>query len=78
MSDVELRVKHLIIEKLDVQASEITYEASFIKDLGVDSLDLVELLMTVEEEFGIDIPDEEIERITTVGSLIEYVTKQKR
>ncbi len=78
MPDISLRIKRIIIEKLDVQESEITDEASFIKDLGMDSLDLVDLLMEMEEEFAIDIPDEEIEKITTVGSLIRYVTFQKQ
>jgi len=76
MSDIALKIKRLIIEKLDVQESEITNEASFIKDLGIDSIDQVELLMDVEKEFKITIPYEEIEKLTTVGSLIEYLTKR--
>ena len=78
MADISVRIKHIIIEKTDVQESEITDEASFIKDLAMDSLDLVDLLMEMEKEFAIDIPDEEIEKITTVGSLIRYVTFKKR
>ena len=63
----------MICEKLGVKESEITDEASFIKDLGADSVDLVELVMDIENKFGIAIPDHEVEKLTTIGSLIDYV-----
>lgn len=67
------KVKEVIIDKLGVEESKITMEASFIDDLGADSLDTVELIMDLEEEFGIEIPDEDAENLTTVGAVIEYV-----
>jgi acyl carrier protein len=66
-------IKEMICEKLGVKESEITDEASFIKDLGADSVDLVELVMDIENKFGIAIPDHEVEKLTTIGSLIDYV-----
>ena len=69
------KVKEIIIDKLGVEESAITYEAHFVNDLGADSLDTVELIMEFEEEFGIEIPDEDAEKITTVGSAIEYIKK---
>lgn len=73
MSDVETRVKNVVIEQLGVEESEVTNEASFVDDLGADSLDTVELVMALEEEFGTEIPDEDAEKITTVQLAIDYV-----
>jgi len=73
MSTVEERVKRIIAEQLGVKEDTIKNEASFIQDLGADSLDTVELVMALEEEFGTEIPDEEAEKITTVQKAIEYV-----
>lgn len=74
MEKVEERVKKIIIEQLGVKEEEIKSEASFVDDLGADSLDTVELVMALEEEFNTEIPDDEAEKITTVKSAIEYVT----
>jgi acyl carrier protein len=73
---VEERVKKIIAEKLSVDLEEVVPEASFVDDLGADSLDLVELIMSMEEEFDTDISDEDAEQITTVKDAIEYVNKQ--
>ena len=70
---VEDRVKKIIAEKLSVELSEVVPEASFVDDLGADSLDLVELIMSMEEEFDVDISDEDAEKIVTVNDAIEYV-----
>lgn len=70
---VEDKVKKLIAEKLSVDASEVVAEASFTDDLGADSLDLVELIMTMEEEFDIDIGDEDAEKLVTVQDAIDYI-----
>ncbi len=77
MSDVEARVKSVVVEQLGVDESEVTNEASFVDDLGADSLDTVELVMALEEEFGTEIPDEEAEKITTVQLAIDYVNNNK-
>ncbi|MFQ3177525.1 MAG: acyl carrier protein [Pseudoalteromonas tetraodonis] len=74
MSDIQERVKKIIIEQLGVKEEEVKNEASFVDDLGADSLDTVELVMALEEEFDTEIPDEEAEKITTVQSAIDYVT----
>jgi acyl carrier protein len=73
MSNVEERVKQIVIEQLGVKDEEVTTEASFVDDLGADSLDTVELVMALEEEFNCEIPDEEAEKITTVKQAIDYV-----
>ena len=67
------RVKKIIVEQLGVEADEVTLEAKFIEDLGADSLDIVELVMALEEEFGIEIPDEDAEKIVTVKDATEYI-----
>ena len=73
MSDIAEKVKSIIVEKLGVEASEVTPEASFTNDLGADSLDTVELIMEFEKEFNISIPDEQAETITTVGMAVSYL-----
>ena len=73
MSEIAQKVKGIIIDKLGVEESEVTPEASFTNDLGADSLDTVELVMALEEEFETEIPDEEAEKITTVKEAIDYV-----
>lgn len=70
---IEERVKKIIVEQLSVKEEDVKSEASFVEDLGADSLDTVELVMALEEEFDIEIPDEEAEKITTVQSAIDYV-----
>ena len=73
MSDIATRVKKIIVDKLGVDEAEVTNEASFTNDLGADSLDTVELIMEFEEAFGINIPDEAAEKISTVGDAIKYI-----
>ena len=73
MSAIESKVKAIIVEKLGVEETEVTMEASFTNDLGADSLDTVELIMEFEKEFGLSIPDEEAEKITTVGDAVAYI-----
>ncbi|MDE5795312.1 MAG: acyl carrier protein [Muribaculaceae bacterium] len=73
MSDIENRVKAIIVEKLTVDENEVTREAGFSTDLGADSLDTVELIMEFEKVFGITIPDEDAEKISTVGDAIDYI-----
>ena len=70
---IEDKVKEIIVDQLGVDAEQVTPEASFIDDLGADSLDTVELVMAFEEEFNIEIPDEEAEKIKTVGNAMEYI-----
>jgi acyl carrier protein len=72
-SKLEERVKEIIVEQLGVNAEQVTSEASFIDDLGADSLDTVELIMAFEEEFGAEIPDEDAEKLTSVGKVLEYL-----
>jgi acyl carrier protein len=71
------KVKGIIVERLSVDAKDVTKEASFIDDLGADSLDTVELVMALEEEFGLEIPDEEAEKIVTVGDAVKYIETHK-
>lgn len=73
MSTIEERVKKIVAEQLGVKEEEVTSEASFVEDLGADSLDTVELVMALEEEFETEIPDEEAEKITTVKLAVAYV-----
>ena len=73
MSDIAQKVKQIIIDKLGVEESEVTPEASFTNDLGADSLDTVELIMEFEKEFNLSIPDDEAEKIGTVGDAIKYI-----
>ena len=75
MSSIDERVKKIIVDKLGVDESDVTAEASFTNDLGADSLDTVELIMEFEKEFDINIPDEEAEQIQTVGQAVEYLEK---
>ena len=70
---IEERVKDIIVEQLSVNADQVTPEAKFIEDLGADSLDVVELVMAFEEEFGVEVPDEEAEKLLTVGDVIKYI-----
>jgi acyl carrier protein len=70
---LEEKVKEIIVEQLGVNAEQVTPEASFIEDLGADSLDTVELVMAFEEEFGAEIPDEDAEKLTNVGAVIKYL-----
>jgi len=72
---VEERVKKIVVEQLGVEEAQVTKEASFVDDLGADSFDTVELVMALEEEFKLEIPDEEAEKITTVGQAVEYIGK---
>ncbi|MBQ7361318.1 MAG: acyl carrier protein [Bacteroidaceae bacterium] len=76
MSEIESRVKSIIVEKFGVSESEVTNEASFTNDLGADSLDTVELIMEIEDEFGISIPDDLAEKISTVGDAIKFVEEE--
>ncbi len=78
MSDIEQRVKKIVADQLGVAEAEIKTESSFVDDLGADSLDTVELVMALEEEFGTEIPDEDAEKITTVQQAIDYVSKNKK
>lgn len=73
MSDIESKVKKITIEQLGVDEAEVKPEANFVEDLGADSLDTVELVMALEEEFEVEIPDEESEKITTVQQAIDYI-----
>ena len=75
MSDTAERVKKIVVEHLNVDAAKVTDTASFIEDLGADSLDTVELVMAFEEEFGIEIPDDAAESIVTVGDAVKYIDK---
>ncbi len=76
MSDIATRVKAIIVDKLGVDEKEVTPEASFTNDLGADSLDTVELIMEFEKEFNLAIPDDQAEKISTVGEAIAYIEKE--
>ena len=76
MSDIADRVKKIVVEHLGVEADKVVDNANFIEDLGADSLDTVELVMAFEEEFGAEIPDEDAEKLTTVGGVISYLKEK--
>jgi len=76
--NVEEKVRNIIVEQLNVDAESVTPDASFIEDLGADSLDIVELVMTMEEEFDLEIPDEDAEKIKSVGDVITYVQNKSK
>ena len=78
MSEIANRVRDLIVEQLGVNADQVTPEASFIDDLGADSLDTVELVMAFEEEFGIDIPDEDAEKMASVNDAMKYLEEHSK
>jgi acyl carrier protein len=78
MSEIESKVKAIIVEKLGVEEAEVKTEASFTNDLGADSLDTVELIMEFEKEFGISIPDDKAEKISTVGDAISYIEENAK
>ena len=72
-NNIEHKVRDIIVEQLGVNADQVTTDAKFIEDLGADSLDTVELVMAFEEEFGIEVPDEEAEKLMTVGNVVQYI-----
>ncbi|MBO8432834.1 MAG: acyl carrier protein [Bacteroidetes bacterium] len=78
MSEIESEVKAIIVDKLGVDEKEVTPEANFTNDLGADSLDTVELIMEFEKKFGISIPDDQAEKIATVGDAIKYIEENKK
>lgn len=78
MSEISTRVRDLIVEQLGVNVDQVTPEASFIDDLGADSLDTVELVMAFEEEFGIDIPDEDAEKMASVNDAMKYLEEHSK
>ncbi|MBO9637138.1 acyl carrier protein [Siphonobacter aquaeclarae] len=78
MSEISAKVKQIIIDKLGVEESEVTPEASFTNDLGADSLDTVELIMEFEKEFNVSIPDDQAETITTVGQAVAYLEEHAK
>jgi len=77
-SEIEKKIKEIVMEKLQVESSAVVENASFIDDLGADSLDTVEIVMDFEEKFGIEIPDEDAEKIRTVGDAIGYIEEKTR
>jgi acyl carrier protein len=77
-AEIEAKVKKIIVEQLGVDEAEVAPEAKFIDDLGADSLDTVELVMALEEEFGVEIPDEDAEKITTVKGALDYILAHKK
>ncbi len=76
MSGISEKIKGVIAEQLGVKSEEVTDQAKFVDDLGADSLDTVELVMALEEEYGVEIPDEDAEKLTTVGEAIKYIEKK--
>ena len=78
VENVQERVKNIIVEQLGVEADQVKPEAQFVNDLGADSLDTVELIMALEEEFDVEIPDEKAEKIKTVGAAIEYIEQKAK
>jgi acyl carrier protein len=77
-TSIEQRVKRIIVDQLGVKEDQVTAEAKFIEDLGADSLDTVELVMALEEEFGQEIPDEEAEKLQSVGDVIKYIEERQK
>ena len=77
MSNYFEEVKRIVVDKLQVDEKQVTMEASFIEDLGADSLDTVELVMDLEEHFGIEIPDEDAEKLKTIKDAVDYITQKK-
>jgi acyl carrier protein len=75
---IDQRVKDIIVEQLGVKPDQVTPEAKFIEDLGADSLDTVELIMALEEEFGIEVPDEQAEKLLTVGDVIKHIEEHQK
>jgi acyl carrier protein len=75
---IDQKVKDIVVEQLGVNADQVVPEAKFIEDLGADSLDTVELIMALEEEFGIEVPDEEAEKLVSVGDVIRYIEENKK
>ena len=78
MSSIEERVKKIVVEQLGVKEDEVTNSASFVDDLGADSLDTVELVMAFEEEFSVEVPDEDAEKLQTVGDVIKYIQERAK
>ncbi len=78
VENVQERVKNIIVEQLGVEADQVKPEAQFVNDLGADSLDTVELIMALEEEFDVEIPDEKAEKIKTVGEAVEYIEQNAK
>ena len=75
---IDQRVKDIIVEQLGVKPDQVTPEAKFIEDLGADSLDTVELVMALEEEFGVEVPDEQAEKLQSVGDVIKYIEESQK
>jgi acyl carrier protein len=75
---IDQRVKDIIVEQLGVKPDQVTPEAKFVEDLGADSLDIVELIMALEEEFGIEVPDEQAEKLLNVGDVVKYIEENQQ